>query len=66
MQVIAWACNEMDTSRAITYYFVLLTCMLKAKLDILGISCAIGFVTILLILSTATNGYVNSAYGQEE
>jgi hypothetical protein len=40
--------------------------MLKTKLDILGISCAIGFVTILLILGTATNGFINSASAHQQ
>jgi hypothetical protein len=40
--------------------------MLKAKLDILGISCAIGFVTILLILGTATNGFISSVSAQQQ
>jgi CHRD domain len=40
--------------------------MQKANLDILGISCAIGFVTILLIFGLSTNGYINSVYGQQK
>jgi len=35
-------------------------------LDILGISCAIGFVTILLILGAATNGFINSVSAQQQ
>jgi hypothetical protein len=40
--------------------------MLKAKSYILGISCAIGFVTILLISGTATNGFINSVSAQQQ
>jgi hypothetical protein len=40
--------------------------MLKAKSYIFGISSAIGFVTILLISGTATNGFINSVSAQQQ